>query len=300
MLRTTASRETLRRRRAGALFAATALTAAVCGIGPPGHAVAAGKSGSPASAARTAPVHACPDEPLTPGLPPLKPLPNTVPLPDPVHLAAGTAVFGARYPGNTQYLVAPSDWSCDVVFFSGDGGEQAYIHPGAHTNDPLSAQYTSLVQAVFNSGGVQTDVDLACPFIPQATAPAQPGGQPGTCLAKPRQPADQVHVVPTNTPGLFVTAVGVPAGVRESNIAASQQAPPSGQTNPVVALVTLQGPGGTAQEISCAMPKPAATANCQASLDFFLATSAVGQKLSSTDLSNAIENLNNFLASYLG
>ncbi|MGW2255581.1 hypothetical protein ACWCXH_36265 [Kitasatospora sp. NPDC001660] len=269
--------------RATVVLAATVLVAAVCGAGP---AVAAGGGGS-----RTVTVQACPDEAVGPGLPPLKALAGRVTLPDAVSLPPGAAVFGARYPGDAQYVVAPGDWACDVVFFSADGGEQVYVHPGPHAADPPSTSYPGLVQAVFNSGGVQTDVDLACPFIPQAAQP------PAQCLAPPRQAADRVHAVPTGDPGLFATAVAVPAGVRETNLAASGQVSANGQPGPVVALVTLAGTGGTAQEIGCAMTGPAAVATCRAGLDQFLAGSAVGQKLSSAQLSAAMADLNSFLAS---
>ncbi|MGF1424910.1 hypothetical protein [Kitasatospora sp. LaBMicrA B282] len=223
-------------------------------------AFAAGGAAPPSSSStRTVPVQACPAEPLAPGAPSpspsLKPVAGSVPVPNGVTLPPSVTVYGASYPGDAQYLVAPSGWACDVVSFSADGGEQAYVHPGANSTDPLSAQYTSLVHAVFNSGGAQTNIDLACPFIPQATTPGG-GAPPNTCTAQPHQSGDVLHVVPTNTPGLYVTVVGVPVGVHEPNLAASQQAPTSGQPNPIVSLVTFQGPGGPAQEISCALPKP--------------------------------------------
>ncbi|MEE1785788.1 hypothetical protein PUR71_23200 [Streptomyces sp. SP17BM10] len=269
--------------RVGVVVAAAGLAAAVCGAGP---AVAAGDSGS-----RTVAVQACPDESTGPGMPPLKALAAQVTLPDGVTLPPGAAVFGARYPGDAQYVVAPGGWTCDVVFFAGDGGEQVYVHPGAHAADPPGASFTSLVQAVFDSGGVQTDVDLACPFIPQAVPP---GGQ---CLAPPRQSADVVHAVRTGDPHLYAAAVSVPAGTREPNLAASGQAPAGTPPGRVFALVTLAGTGGAAQSISCALPGPAAASTCQAALGYLLATSATGQRLSAGRLSAALTDLNGFVAS---
>ncbi|WP_280728206.1 hypothetical protein [Kitasatospora sp. MAA4] len=274
-----------------------ALTASVCGSTLPASAAV------PSAASRTAPVQACQGQSNGPGLPPLKALSGTVPVPDPINLPPTAAVFGASYPGDAQYLVAPSGWTCDTVFFSADGGEQAFVHPGASVADPLSAQFSSVVQAVFNSGGVQTNVDLACPFVPQATAPATPGGQPGNCTAPPRQSADRVHAVATGNPGLSVAAIGVPSGVREPNLPVTTQAPPTGPGspgNPVVALVVLQGPQGTAQEVTCSLPKATATAGCQATLGYFLANSPVGQQMSSTDLANAVADLNNFISAFVG
>ncbi|MFE2411408.1 hypothetical protein ACFXDE_23980 [Kitasatospora sp. NPDC059408] len=268
--------------RAGVVMAAAGLAAAVCGAAP---AVAAGSDGP-----RTVTVQACPDESTGPGLPPLKALAAQVTLPDGVNLPPGAAVFGARYPGDAQYVVAPGGWTCDVVFFAADGGEQVYVHPGPHAADPLGASYSGLVQAVFDSGGVQTDVDLACPFVPQAAR----GGQ---CLAPPRQAADVVHAVRTGDPNLYAAAVSVPAGTREPNLAASGQAPAGTPPGQVFALVTLAGTGGTAQSVGCAVPGPGAASTCQATLGYFLAGSAMGQKLSAGQLSAALTDLNGFVAS---
>lgn len=268
--------------RLGVAVAAAGLAAAVCAAAP---GVAAGPGGS-----RTVAVRACPQEPTGPGLPPLKALAAQVTLPDGVDLPAGAAVFGAQYPGDAQYVVAPGDWTCDVVFFAGDGGEQVYVHPGPRAADPLGASFTSLVQAVFVSGGVQTDVDLACPFVPQAAR----GGQ---CLAPPRQGADVVHAVPTGDPDLYAAAVSVPAGTREPDLAASGQAPAGAPPGQVLALVTLAGVGGSAQSVSCALPGPDAAGTCRAALGYFLATGTLGQKLSPGQLSAALTDLNGFVAS---
>ncbi|GAA1225889.1 hypothetical protein GCM10009665_15510 [Kitasatospora nipponensis] len=285
--------------RPAALVASAVLATAVGASGQ--GARAAAPAGAPATTAtRSAPVQPCPTQPVEPNPPAAATPAATVPVPAPVDLPASSAAFGAGYPGNARYLVGPGDWTCDAVYFAGDGGEQAYLHPAPAESDPVGARFASLVQAVFDSGGAQTDVDLACPFIAQATAPTTPGGQPATCLAPPPQSADQVHPVATGTPGLHVAAVGVPSGVREPNIAASGQSPPAGPSRPVVALVTLQGPQGTAQEISCAMTGSTAVESCQASLGYFLATSAVGGQLSDTELAGAVADLDAFVAAFLG
>ncbi|MEU9042986.1 MULTISPECIES: hypothetical protein [unclassified Kitasatospora] len=242
----------------------------------------------PAAAAGTAPVRACPAEALAPGLPPLAAAPSSVAVPDGVALPSSAAVFAARYPGEVQYLVAPGDWTCDVVFFSGDGGEQAFVHPGAPVANPAGTRFASVVQAVFVSGGAQTNIDLACPFVPQAAA------APNICNSPPRQGADRLHALPVHAPGVFLTAVGVPAGTREPNL------PASGGPDRTVALVAFQTPGGPGQEISCTVPTAASPVpTCQAALGFFLATSTTGRQLAPSDLASALADLDAFVASYL-
>ncbi|MFJ9844134.1 hypothetical protein ACIRYZ_27485 [Kitasatospora sp. NPDC101155] len=269
---------TSRRRRTGVLAAAALL----CAGGP----LASGAA--PAAAAVTVPVQACPAEQAGPGLPPLGAVPATVALPDGVALPPTAAVYGARYPGEVHYLVAPSGWTCDVVFFSADGGEEAYVHPGAPAADPANTRFTSVVQAVFVSGGAQTNIDLACGFIPQA------GAAPNTCSAPPRLPADRLHPVPTHAPGLLITAAGVPPDTREPNL------PTTGGPERTVALLTFQTPGGPAQEITCTVPAAASPVRtCQAALGHFLATGSAAGQLTPADLSAALTDLDAFVAAYL-
>ncbi|MFH8383944.1 hypothetical protein ACH4E7_23855 [Kitasatospora sp. NPDC018058] len=274
-------RSASRRSRAGILTAAALLTA--------GGPLAAGTV--PATAAATAvtvPVQACPAEQTGPGQPPLAAAPASVALPDGVTPPPTAAVYAARYPGEVHYLVAPGGWTCDVAFFGADGGEQAYVHPGAPVADPASARFTSVVRAVFVSGGVQTDIDLACGFIPQA------GAAPNTCLAPAHLPADQLHPVATHAPGLLLTAVGVPSNTREPNL------PTTGGPDRTVALVVFPPPGGPAQEITCTIPAASAPIpTCQAALGHFLATGAAAEQLTPADLSAALHDLNAFVAAYL-
>ncbi|MFJ8475618.1 hypothetical protein [Kitasatospora sp. NPDC094011] len=241
-----------------------------------------------AAAAGTAPVRACPARASAPGLPPPGAVPATVAVPDGVVVPATAAVYGARYPGETYFLVAPAGWTCDTVFFAGDGGQQAYVHPGAPAADPADSRFDAVVRAVFVSGGAQTDVDLACGLVPAA------GAAPNTCDAPARLPATRVHAVPTRAPGLLLTAVGVPANTREPNL------PTTGGPNRTVALVTFQSPGGPAQEISCTVPASAASVPlCQAALGHLLATGAAAEQLSRADLAAALADLDGFVAGYL-
>ncbi|MFJ8623476.1 hypothetical protein ACIRD3_11605 [Kitasatospora sp. NPDC093550] len=276
--RTGSRRAGSRRVRAGVLVAAAALAGG-------------GQFGSgawPAAAAGTAPVRVCPAETLPPGLPSPAAAPASAPVPDGVVLPPSAALFAARYPGDVQYLVAPGDWTCDVVFFAGDGGEQAFVHPGPPVADPAGARFASVVQAVFVSGGAQTNIDLACPFIPQATASG------GICNSPPHQGADRLHPLPVRTPGVFLTAVGVPAGTREPDL------PATGGPDRTVALVTFQTPGGPGQEIGCTVPASASPVpTCQAALGHFLATSAAGRQLPPADLAAALADLDAFVAAYL-
>ncbi|MER7673965.1 hypothetical protein ABTY61_36660 [Kitasatospora sp. NPDC096128] len=259
--------------------AAVAVLLAAGGSFVPGAGVAA--------AAGSAPVRACPARTGVPGPPPGA-VPASVPVPDGVEVPATAAVYGARYPGEVHFLVAPAGWSCDAVFFAGDGGEQAYVHPGAPAADPASTRFDAVVQAVFVSGGAQTDVDLACGLLPAA------GAAPNTCNAPQRSPATRVHPVPTRAPGLLLAAVGVPANTREPNL------PATGGPNRTVALVTFQSPGGPAQEISCTLPASASPVpTCRAALGHLLATGAAARQLSRADLAAALADLDAFTAGYL-
>ncbi|MFJ9776791.1 hypothetical protein ACIRVF_37100 [Kitasatospora sp. NPDC101157] len=265
-------------RRAGVLAAAVLLAAG--GLSAPAAGVA--------SAAAGVPVRACPAEATGPGLPALGAVPASVPVPKGVDVPAAAAVYGARYPGETHFLVAPGGWTCDVVFFAADGGEQAFVHPGAPAADPVDARFDAVVRAVFVSGGAQTNVDLVCGLVPRA------GAAPNTCNAPARLPVDQVHPVPTSAPGLLLTAVGVPAGTHEPNL------PTSGGPNRTVALLTFRSPGGPAQEISCTLPAPAdPVRTCQAALGHFLATGAASKQLTRTGLASALTDLDAFVAAYL-
>ncbi|MEV7599023.1 hypothetical protein AB0O91_16725 [Kitasatospora sp. NPDC089797] len=240
-----------------------------------------------AAAAAGVPVRACPAQAGAPGPPPGA-VPATVPVPDGVSVPATAAVYGARYPGEVHFLVAPAGWTCDAVFSAGDGGQQAFVHPGAPAADPAGTRFDAVVQAVFVSGGAQTDVDLACGLVPAA------GAAPNTCNAPDRSPATRVHTVPTRAPGLLLAAVGVPAGTREPNLSGS------GGPNRTVALVTFQSPGGPAQEISCTLPATASPVPlCQAALGHLLATGAASKQLSRADLTAALADLNTFVAGYL-
>ncbi|MBD0692994.1 hypothetical protein BG452_12065 [Streptomyces sp. CBMA123] len=233
-------------------------------------------------------MRACPAQAGVPGPPPGA-VPASVPVPDGVSVPATAAVYGARYPGEAHFLVAPADWTCDAVFFAGDGGQQAYVHPGAPAADPAGTRFDAVVQAVFVSGGAQTEVDLACGLLPAA------GAAPNTCNAPARLPATLVHPVPTRAPGLLPAAVGVPANTREPNLATT------GGPNRTVALVTFQSPAGPAQEISCTLPASASpVATCQAALGHLLATGAAAKQLSSADLAAALTDLDAFVAGYLG
>lgn len=240
-----------------------------------------------ASAAGRAPVRACPAQAGVPGPPPGA-VPASVPVPDGVDVPATAAVYGARYPGEVHFLVAPAGWTCDAVFFAGDGGEQAYVHPGAPAADPAGTRFDAVVQAVLVSGGAQTNVDLACGLLPAA------GAAPNTCNAPQRSPATRVHPVPTRAPGLLLAAVGVPANTREPNL------PTTGGPNRTVALVTFQSPGGPAQEIGCTLPASASPVpTCQAALGHLLATGAAAKQLTRADLAAALADLDAFTASYL-
>ncbi|MFF2077944.1 hypothetical protein ACFVXG_24700 [Kitasatospora sp. NPDC058162] len=240
-----------------------------------------------ASAAGRAPVRACPAQAGVPGPPPGA-VPASVPVPDGVDVPTTAAVYGARYPGEVHFLVAPAGWTCDAVFFAGDGGEQAYVHPGAPAADPAGTRFDAVVQAVFVSGGAQTNVDLACGLLPAA------GAAPNTCNAPQRSPATRVHPVPTRAPGLLLAAVGVPANTREPNL------PTTGGPNRTVALVTFQSPGGPAQEIGCTLPASASPVpTCQAALGHLLATGAAAKQLTRADLAAALTDLDAFTAGYL-
>ncbi|MGW2372115.1 MULTISPECIES: hypothetical protein [Kitasatospora] len=268
----------LSQRRPGVLAAAVLLAAG--GLFAPGAGVA--------SAAGSAPVRACPAETTGPGLPALGAVPATAAVPDGVDVPATAAVYGARYPGEVHFLVAPGGWTCDVAFFAADGGEEAFVHPGAAVADPTGARFDAVVQAVFVSGGAQTNIDLVCGFVPRA------GAAPNTCNAPARLPADRVHSVPTSAPGLLLTAVGVPANTREPNL------PATGGPNRTVALVTFQSPGGPAQAISCTLPASASPVpTCQGALGHFLATGAAAKQLTRADLAAALTDLDAFVASYL-
>ncbi|MET8628067.1 hypothetical protein ABZW30_30735 [Kitasatospora sp. NPDC004669] len=274
-------RGTSRRSRAGVLTAAALLTA--------GGPLAAGAVPATAATAVAVPVRACPAEQTGPGLPPPAAAPASVALPDGITLPPTAAVYAARYPGEVHYLVAPGGWTCDVVFFSADGGEQAYVHPGAPVADPADARFSAVVQAVFVSGGAQTEIDLACGFIPQA------GAAPHTCNAPARLPADRLHPVATHAPGLLLAAVGVPSDTREPNL------PTTGGPDRTVALVAFQSPGGPAQKITCTIPAALAPVpTCQAALGHFLATGAAAKQLTPADRSAALTDLNAFIAGYLG
>ncbi|MFD7450846.1 hypothetical protein [Kitasatospora sp. NPDC059827] len=240
-----------------------------------------------ASAAGSTPVRSCPVRAGAPGPPPGA-VPASVPAPDGVDVPATAAVYGARYPGEVHFLVAPAGWTCDAVFFAGDGGQQAYVHPGAPAADPASTRFDAVVQAVFVSGGAQTEIDLACGLLPAA------GAAPAACNAPQRSPATRVHPLPTRAPGLLLAAVGVPADTREPNL------PAAGGPNRTVALVTFQSPGGPAQEVSCALPASAApVATCRAALGHLLATGAAAKQLSRADLAAALADLDAFVAGYL-
>ncbi|MFH9347564.1 hypothetical protein [Kitasatospora sp. NPDC017646] len=265
-------------RRAGVLAAAVLLAAG--GLLAPGAGTA--------SAAGSVPVRACPAEATGPGLPPLGAVPASAPVPNGVDVPATAAVYAARYPGETHFLVAPGAWTCEVVFFAADGGEQAFVHPGAPVAAPVDARFDAVVRAVFVSGGAQTNVDLVCGLAPRA------GASPNTCNAPARLPVDRVHAVPTRAPGLLLTAVGVPANTREPNLRTS------GGPNRTVALLTFQSPGGPAQEISCTLPASAAPVRtCQAALGHFLATGAAAEQLTRADLAAALSDLDAFVAAYL-
>ena len=204
-----------------------------------------------------------------------------------VRLPAGGAVYGVSFPtaGPVDYVVGPAGYSCAPLFASADGGSEVDVEQDARTDRGVSA--------VFNAGGIGPATDLACPYIPAVLAADASfrAGFPRSCV---RPGGDLVVQIPTDSTDRYAAAVEVPSMVSDPNSPLSG----SGKGNPTFALFTAQVFGGQSaggQAISCTLPV-VDRAICIAALQMFLSSqSNVGRAMSQASLSQAEQEIADFV-----
>jgi hypothetical protein len=209
-----------------------------------------------------------------------------------VRLPAGSAIYGVSFPaaGPVDYVVGPAGYSCAPLFASADGGSEVSVEQGLRTGRG--------VNAVFNAGGIGPATDLACPYIPAVLAADESfrAGFPTSCV---RPGGELVVQIPTGSADRFIAAVEVPAMVSDPNPPLSG----SGKGSPTFALFTAQVFGGQSaggqsavgQAISCTLPV-VERAICIAALQMFLSSqSNVGRAMSQASLSQAAQEIADFV-----
>jgi hypothetical protein len=204
-----------------------------------------------------------------------------------VRLPAGSAVYGVSFPiaGPVDYVVGPAGYSCAPLFASADGGSEVNVEQDVRTGRGVSA--------VFNAGGIGPATDLACAYIPAVLAADElfRAGFPTSCV---RPGGDLVVQIPTDSTDRYAAAVEVPSMVSDPNPPLSG----SGKGSPTFALFTAQVFGGQSaggQAISCTLPV-VDRAICIAALQMFLSSqSNVGRAMSQASLSQAEQEIANFV-----
>ncbi len=204
----------------------------------------------------------------------------------------GVQIYGAVFPGNVSYLVAPSGVTCQGTWGSADGGE-------IMTTTSPSEQSQGVTMWI-RAGGAGPETDLACPYIPAVLAVDRQFRGNASLCGHPSE--DVVREIPTGSPNLYAAAVWVPAQVQDPNLAGSGDG-----ADPTVALVTARivpleagnaTPTAVGQMITCTLP-PAQRDVCTTSLRFFLSTqSEMGASVGSARVAAMEDSLSDFLAEH--